>query len=103
MCREGGCGICVVSVKSRNPNGKGDGIIRGVNSVMLERFMNFPGPSNYIDLNSFSAWFQYWHATDGKSQQLRIWVITRMVYIQFNKNLSNFMEHNVVIALLAGS
>ena len=35
MCREGGCGICVVTVKSRDAH-TGEEIVRGVNSVTRE-------------------------------------------------------------------
>ena len=35
MCREGGCGICIVSVRSRDPN-SGKELTRAVNSVRYE-------------------------------------------------------------------
>jgi len=34
-CREGGCGACVVSVKSKDPTVGGD-VIRPVNSVRID-------------------------------------------------------------------
>ncbi|CAG7815146.1 unnamed protein product, partial [Allacma fusca] len=37
MCREGGCGACVVTAKTKNPN-TGEDIVRSVNSCLIPVF-----------------------------------------------------------------
>ena len=99
MCREGGCGACVVTQAFNDPI-TGDKRYRAVNSVSHPKNVCVTWFSLHF---YFSVCFRCYPVTEPNWPRWKVWVTESTAIIRFNRSWLMEMELSAVIAVLEWS
>lgn len=104
LCREGGCGVCIVTVKTIDP-GTGSQVIKSINSVNCCSLFEVGNNLSLLWkqllnddalLPDLSVWLQYWVVMVGTFRLLNDLEISMKVIMKFRTDLWNFTERRWV-------